>query len=211
MTNYELALILSSELTNPEIEKKLTHIRKSLEKIGKIDKEDIWGMRDFAYRIKFQHRGYYAIFYVSAEAGMLSELDSELRLDNDVLRHLITVHDVNYVPVVRLEEEGARVDKREARVKAKTEVIIEETAVDQTDKKVKTIIPEPEAPDNVEPPKSQLDTAELEPEKTIKKRVKIVEEEPKIPVDGVARKKTQEKKKSSLTDLDAALDALLKD
>jgi small subunit ribosomal protein S6 len=40
-----------------------------------------------AYPIKKQSDGYYAIFNLMAEGGMLDEVERTLRLSDDVLRH----------------------------------------------------------------------------------------------------------------------------
>ncbi len=197
--NYEVAIIVSPSLTNAEIEKKITQIRKNLNKAGKIHAEDIWGMRELAYRIKLQRQGFYALFYLHAEAGALTEFDAEMRIDQDILRHLILTHADDYVPVVRLdEEEGTPSSDTRAREKA---------AVKAAATKVKVEVEKEEAaPAEKTAEKSEKPVAE--PEKKSEPEL----EKPAEPIteDGV-KKKTVSKKKTSLDDLDAALDELLKD
>ena len=50
-----------------------------------------WGLRDFASIIKKQTKGYYVILKVNAEKPALDEFERLAKLNQNVLRHLITV------------------------------------------------------------------------------------------------------------------------
>jgi small subunit ribosomal protein S6 len=56
-----------------------------------------WGIRDLAYRIRKQNKGYYSLLQYAAVPGAVTELERNLKLSEEVLRHL----------TVRLEEEQA--------------------------------------------------------------------------------------------------------
>ena len=82
---------------------KYTHITKCLKplpekfhgilKANKIAVTDVkeWGVKDFAYVIKKQTKGYYVVIKANGEAKGLAEFDRLVRLDPLVIRHLITI------------------------------------------------------------------------------------------------------------------------
>lgn len=54
---------------------------------GDIRTTDRWGRRRFAYEINHKHEGYYVVFEAIAEAGALDDLERQLRLADDIVRH----------------------------------------------------------------------------------------------------------------------------
>jgi len=185
MPLFEFAIIISPELTAPAIEKKLDKFRAELKKRGKIVEEEIWGMRDLAYKIDKQERGFYAIFFIEAEAGAFYEMEKELRFDKEFLRHLLLRHDdPEFQSLTRLEEEGSseKEKEQEKKVTAKTETVVEEEEKKSRAKK------------------EDSPAAEKKEEEGKKKTSSSAE-----------KKKDSDKQKTSLDDLDAALDKLLED
>ena len=91
MRNYEIMYIVNAsideEARKAEIEK-LHNILKS----NKVEIRDVkeWGLRDFAYPIKSQNKGYYVILKVTGNYKDLNEFSRLVRLNGNVLRHLVT-------------------------------------------------------------------------------------------------------------------------
>jgi small subunit ribosomal protein S6 len=54
---------------------------------GRIATTDRWGKRRFAYEIAHKHEGWYVVFEVVAEGGALDDLERQLRLADEVVRH----------------------------------------------------------------------------------------------------------------------------
>ena len=92
MQKYEIMYILSAALDDAarkaEIEK-LSGILAANKAQVKDTKE--WGLKDFASVIKKQTKGYYVILKVTADEAALKEFSRLVKLDNQVIRHLITV------------------------------------------------------------------------------------------------------------------------
>lgn len=59
-------------------------------KDGKVEKEDLWGMRPLAYPIKRQTSGFFAHFEIQADPKDAKALDKSLKLEEDILRYLLT-------------------------------------------------------------------------------------------------------------------------
>jgi len=89
--HYELLLILDPNLDErtvaPSIDTFLNVIRQGK---GTVEKVDIWGKRRLAYEIRKQPEGIYAVIDVTCTAGVVTELDRQLNLNESVLRTKIT-------------------------------------------------------------------------------------------------------------------------
>ena len=95
---YELMVILSPKQTDKEIEKNLKEIKGILSENGfeTVD-EDLWGMREMAYRIKGSSKGYYAVYNFAGEPAGLHEVQKDLNLQTGVLRTMTTKVPDDYV------------------------------------------------------------------------------------------------------------------
>lgn len=56
---------------------------------GKIEKEDLWGVRSLAYPIKKETSGYFAHFEIQADPKGAKGLDKSLKVEEDILRYLL--------------------------------------------------------------------------------------------------------------------------
>ena len=92
MGKYEIMYILTATLDDEarkaEIEKLHGILTAQKAQVKNVRE---WGVREFASPIKKQTKGYYVIIKVSAEPEALKEFDRLARLDNNVIRFLITV------------------------------------------------------------------------------------------------------------------------
>lgn len=91
MGKYEIMYILTATLEEEARKEEISKLQGILEaqKISVLDTKE-WGLRDFAYPIKKQVKGFYVILTVEGESVGLDEFDRLVKLDNLVLRHLIT-------------------------------------------------------------------------------------------------------------------------
>src|SRR5205085_11275787 len=56
-------------------------------KQGEIKTTERWGRRRFAYEIDHKTEGYYLVMQILAEGGALDDLERQLRLADDIVRH----------------------------------------------------------------------------------------------------------------------------
>ncbi len=89
MRAYELMVIVSGALDENAAHGWMNQIAKAVTNVGGSvhGTPDWWGRRRLAYPIQKQSDGYYAIFNVVADGGMLDEVERTMRLSDDVLRH----------------------------------------------------------------------------------------------------------------------------
>lgn len=94
---YELMVIVDPDIGEKAVKEHFDRLRKNMGELhGEVVYEDEWGLRDLAYRIKKRDRGYYIVLDFMLEPENIRELDRKLRLDLEVLRHMITVLPVHY-------------------------------------------------------------------------------------------------------------------
>ena len=92
MGKYEIMYILTATLDDEARKAEISKLQGILDenKVSVIDTKE-WGLCDFAYPIKKQLKGYYVILTVNGGIEGIREFERLVRLDNNVLRHLITV------------------------------------------------------------------------------------------------------------------------
>ena len=55
---------------------------------GKITKRENWGLKTLAYKIKKSRKAHYILFNIDAPADVVHEMERQMGLNEDVLRHL---------------------------------------------------------------------------------------------------------------------------
>lgn len=94
MKKYELIFILKAELPEAEMESRIERVKEILgQHSGEITQQNHWGVRRLAYEIEYESRGNYMFLRFKSQGTAVAELDRFLRLDDQVLRHLIVVDD----------------------------------------------------------------------------------------------------------------------
>lgn len=86
MNTYQLTLVVKNDIEEKERQEILTFVST---KVNKINKEDLWGVRDLAYPLKHQKKAYYAHLEFDAEADQVRNLDKLLNLNEDIIRYLL--------------------------------------------------------------------------------------------------------------------------
>lgn len=90
MNNYLLTLVLKTDLEEKERKALLDLVTKRLlGEGGKVTKEDLWGNKDLAYKIRKQEKGYFAHFEIEADPKNAKGLDKAIQVEENILRHLL--------------------------------------------------------------------------------------------------------------------------
>ncbi len=89
MRKYELMLILNPELGDAGAATLLGEVKAELTTIGTtIEKEDIWGVKDLAYKINNSKTGYYTLYTLGLEKGDFFAVTKAFNLKKDIWRHM---------------------------------------------------------------------------------------------------------------------------
>lgn len=90
MNSYLLTLVLKPEMDEKDRKVLLGGLVKKLTgEEGKVVKEDLWGVRELAYPIKRNSKGFYAHFEIDCDPKNVKGLDKTLKVEEDILRYLL--------------------------------------------------------------------------------------------------------------------------
>lgn len=86
--NYELVIILSSNLAGDSLQEKVSGIENILKDAGASQIEsEFWGKKELSYQFKKEkHGNYYCILFQSDDSALGDELNAALRIDEKVLK-----------------------------------------------------------------------------------------------------------------------------
>jgi small subunit ribosomal protein S6 len=89
MALYEHMLIARQDISAQAVDALATHLKTIIEtQGGKVEKQEYWGLRSLAYRIKKNRKGHYVLLNINAPAIAVQELERQLKINEDVLRFL---------------------------------------------------------------------------------------------------------------------------
>ncbi len=109
---YEAVYIFDSTLEDAAISEKINRFHGMLGSAGTPEVTH-WGRRQLAYQIGPRENGYYAIARFDAEPAVLPEYERALKLDDGVVRYLITLHEHEMGAPAMSEEEMAAAARRD--------------------------------------------------------------------------------------------------
>jgi small subunit ribosomal protein S6 len=120
LRRYETIFILRPDLgesaQNEAIRRFESIVRGSA---GEIIETDEWGVRELAYNIKGERRGFYVRLDYGGNGATMSEFERNLKLSDSVLRYLSVLVDDDIEPAtIRAELESHRQRSAEARAAA---------------------------------------------------------------------------------------------
>ena len=92
MPLYECVLIARNDVTQQQVDGIADNIAAQLETDGgEVKKREYWGLRGLAYRIKKNRKGHYMLLGLDAKPAFVTEMERQLRLNEDILRFM-TIH-----------------------------------------------------------------------------------------------------------------------
>jgi len=105
--DYELGFILNPEVSEEQSNAILERIRQIVTTHdGEVVRINQWGRRRLAYPIEHQRDGFYVFFDMILTPETVSELDRNLKVTEEVLRHIIIRRDPKIAQKEREEREA---------------------------------------------------------------------------------------------------------
>ena len=89
MREYELVLMLDPNLDAPARDRVAQEARGQIESGGKLEHENVWGLRKLAFEIERRTEADYRWFRFQAPTELLEQLDHSLKIADGVLRFRI--------------------------------------------------------------------------------------------------------------------------
>lgn len=94
MKFYETMFILKPTLVEEEIKARIDFFKEVITKNGgEIETCLDMGMRNLAYEIKKNKRGYYFVIYFKAQPTLIRELERNYRINEEILRFLVVKYE----------------------------------------------------------------------------------------------------------------------
>lgn len=104
MAFYEVTYIVRPDATSAQVEqiaKKYADLTN--EKGGKVIKTENWGLRTLAYRVHKHRKGFYTMLGMEADGVIVSELERQMRINDDVIRFLtVKVDELTKAPSIQM-------------------------------------------------------------------------------------------------------------
>jgi small subunit ribosomal protein S6 len=90
LRDYELVVIISPEVADDSLDGIIDNISRLITQDGgTVDEVDRWGKRKLAYPIKHFLEGSYVLVRCKLKSASGKELEANLRISEEVLRHLL--------------------------------------------------------------------------------------------------------------------------
>ena len=113
MALYEHVYLARQDITTQQVESITQTIEDIVKKDGgSIDKVEYWGLRQLAYKIKKNRKAHYTLMNINASSDTLKELDRQISLNENVLRHLtVKVEKFDEAPSIMMNTKSSETNE----------------------------------------------------------------------------------------------------
>ena len=218
---YEIMVIIKADITDEEIQKEVGDLKDEIKKLkGEITHEDNWGIRDLAYTIKKQNKGYYEILYVTMNPSAVKEFQTTLQFNQKIIRYGVFKSPKGYTttPLAEFEIDEEEVKKERAerakrsskpRIGGARTVKIGEVE-EKPAKEEKDEDPVEDKIEEEEPKKKPVKVKKEEKAEEKEEEVEEVEEEVQ-PEEDEKEDKKKDDEVTEMSDIDSKLEKILED
>ena len=89
MPFYETVFIARQDISSPQVDALADQFTQIVtDQGGQVTKREYWGLRNLTYRMRKNRKGHYVLFNLDAPPVAVSELERNMRINEDVLRYL---------------------------------------------------------------------------------------------------------------------------
>jgi small subunit ribosomal protein S6 len=115
MPMYEHVFLARQDLANAQVDAMSEAFTKIItDGNGRVAKNEYWGLRSLAYRIKKNRKAHYVMFNIDAPAPAIAELERQVGLSEDILRFMtVRVDEMEEGPSAMMRRNESR--EREGR------------------------------------------------------------------------------------------------
>lgn len=194
LQNYEIMLLLSSEIGEEGAKKELNDLRSLISSSGgKLKNEDFIGLKELAYTVKKQDHGFYIVLNLELPTEKTSEFEKLFNINNAILRYLFLKVSANH-QIKSLTEFNLEAEKAEK--------------VEKVEKARPAKEPEEAPKEKIITKKAEATEVKQAPE-VEQKSEEIIEEEAKVEPAPKKKVKKASEDKSKLDELDEKLKSII--
>lgn len=89
MSFYESVLIARQDLGQSQVNNIVSDLTNVIANNGgEVVRADNWGLKNLAYRVKKNRKGYYVVLNISAPAAAVAEYERQMRFNEDIIRYM---------------------------------------------------------------------------------------------------------------------------
>ena len=113
MTYYECVFIARQEISSTQAEQLADEMAEIIvNNGGEVKNREYWGLKNLAYRIKKNRKGHYTMFHLEAPSDAVGEMERNMGLNEDILRHLtIRLDELPEGPSIMMQAKSDRGDR----------------------------------------------------------------------------------------------------
>ncbi len=117
MSLYENIFLVRPDVSAAQVETMAKEFSDIIENGGgSVPKTEFWGLKNLAYRIKKNRKAHYVLFNLDTPFEALHEMERQMGLNEDVMRHLtIRVDELEEGPSAVVQSKNSRDDRRPPR------------------------------------------------------------------------------------------------
>jgi len=114
MPLYETVIIARQDISTQQVETLTENMSSFItDGGGTVAKVENWCLRNLAYKIKKNRKGHYVLLNLDTPVDAMKEMERNLRLNEDVLRHMtIKVEELEEGDSVMLQSRSTRPERR---------------------------------------------------------------------------------------------------
>ena len=165
--DYELGIVINPEAGDEQARAIVERVAQTItNNSGQVVRVNAWGRRRLAYPIQRFRDGLYFFFDLILEPSTIAEIERTLRLNEDIIRHLMKVRDPRVVAQqrqrdVELDAQRAAEAKAQAEAEAaRAEAAANAPAAEATEATEATEVEEPAQAEEAETATTEAATAE---------------------------------------------------
>jgi len=89
MPLYETVFLVRQDVSGQAVDELVDQYKAVLEEHGgSVGRTENWGLKTLAYRIEKNRKAHFALMDITAPAAAIHEMERQMRLNEDVLRHM---------------------------------------------------------------------------------------------------------------------------
>lgn len=93
MNKYESVVIINPTVEEESMKALLSKFTDIINKDGKVEKVDELGKRKLAYEVKKFDEGFYTVFYFEANPDLITELERNYRITDEIIKFMTIKQD----------------------------------------------------------------------------------------------------------------------
>ena len=88
MNKYESVVIINPSVDEEGVKSLVKRFTDLINNDGKVEKVDELGKKRLAYEVQKNREGYYVVFYFEANTNLISELERNYRITDEVIKFM---------------------------------------------------------------------------------------------------------------------------